>query len=184
MPGGPWWRAYAARPDDDDDGFWWFSSSMGGRFDLPEPDGTCYLANDPEVSAREYLGAFCLDNRVTFEAVKGRKVAMVKFGEVPRLAHLCSPAAISVAGMTREIHTTPDYEKTQAWALYFKTKGFEGVHYLPRHTMDNDHRSYALFGRKSDPHPMPEGERMLIDVVREAGIEVTTPPPSDSLEYV
>lgn len=24
-------------------GPWWFGSSTKGRFDLPEPDGTCYL---------------------------------------------------------------------------------------------------------------------------------------------
>ncbi|MGN6634758.1 MAG: RES domain-containing protein, partial [Oryzihumus sp.] len=38
-------------------GPWWFSHDGGGRFDLPAPRGTCYLATDPAAAVRERLGA-------------------------------------------------------------------------------------------------------------------------------
>lgn len=37
-------------------GPWWFGSSLAGRFDLPEPHGTCYLAADPLAALLEVLG--------------------------------------------------------------------------------------------------------------------------------
>ena len=37
-------------------GPWYFSSSMQGRFDLPEPQGTCYLATNPGAAVREVIG--------------------------------------------------------------------------------------------------------------------------------
>src|SRR5262245_44247773 len=36
-------------------GPWWFGSSLAGRFDLPEPDGTCYLAADEIAALLELL---------------------------------------------------------------------------------------------------------------------------------
>lgn len=35
---------------------WWFGSSLEGRFDLPEPDGTCYVALDPLTALLEVIG--------------------------------------------------------------------------------------------------------------------------------
>jgi hypothetical protein len=41
----------------DGHGPWWFSSSLEGCFDLPAPDGTCYLASDELGAMLERLGA-------------------------------------------------------------------------------------------------------------------------------
>ncbi|MGZ4543307.1 MAG: RES domain-containing protein [Mycobacteriaceae bacterium] len=37
-------------------GAWWFASSGSGRFDLPEPQGTCYLTLDTPTAIREAVG--------------------------------------------------------------------------------------------------------------------------------
>ena len=37
-------------------GPWWFGSDGVGRFDLPAPRGTCYLADSAVVAVRERLG--------------------------------------------------------------------------------------------------------------------------------
>ncbi|MGI8415131.1 MAG: RES domain-containing protein [Nakamurella sp.] len=35
---------------------WWFAHDGEGRFDLPAPYGTCYLASHPAAAVRERLG--------------------------------------------------------------------------------------------------------------------------------
>ena len=57
---GTWFRAHVDRGGRDG-GCWWFSSvptdpDAGGRFDLPGPDGTCYLAGDPLSALLELIG--------------------------------------------------------------------------------------------------------------------------------
>ena len=52
MDGGRvWYRAHAVGL-----GPWWYSHDSSGRFDLPAPAGTCYLASQLEVAVRERLG--------------------------------------------------------------------------------------------------------------------------------
>lgn len=69
-------------------GPWWFGSSMLGRFDLPEPEGSCYLASDEisallEVAGRERLGGVVPAELERFQEETGLEIV-----EIPRREHL------------------------------------------------------------------------------------------------
>lgn len=125
-------------------GPWWFASDGGGRFDLPAPRGTCYLADDPLVALRERLGP------VLGEAgalpVSLLEATLVSRLPAPgaRLADLRSRGAADF-GVTRELEVMVPYDVPQRWAAAFDVAGLEGVRYGPRLT-PGDATSYAVFG--------------------------------------
>jgi hypothetical protein len=141
-------------------GPWWFGSDGGGRFDLPRPRGTCYLASSAVAALRERLGtvlgsrpvvpASLLDDVVvsTLHLVDDRDVADVESEEATRY------------GVTRELETMVPYAVPQAWARAFDDAGLGGVAYGPRFTT-GDAVSYAVFGPAgaadwpADPQPVP-----------------------------
>lgn len=49
-------------------------------------------------------------------------------------------------GVTGEIHTTADYELTQAWADALHRAEFDGIRYLVRHDPAQNLVGIALFG--------------------------------------
>ena len=59
---GVWFRAHSHRPRERDGGCWFYSSvpgtdgTVGGRFDLAHPAGSCYWASSEGAAARERLG--------------------------------------------------------------------------------------------------------------------------------
>ncbi|HSK78696.1 MAG TPA: RES family NAD+ phosphorylase [Thermoanaerobaculia bacterium] len=127
---------------------WWFSSGGLGRFDLrerpgsPPWKGTCYLATTP-------LGCFIEVFREGF---------LVPAAELEErsISHLALPSQVNLAdctssrsrafGITAEVHSTPHYEITQAWAAAFESAGFHGIHYFLRHDPGQRLTGVALFG--------------------------------------
>ncbi|MFS0884990.1 RES family NAD+ phosphorylase [Aeromicrobium sp. 179-A 4D2 NHS] len=182
------WRAYVYRDDnkETDRGLWHFTSDTGGRFNLPKPDGTCYLANDPEIALRERLGLDAVNEYIARDKYEYELAKQVEVSRVPipksKMADMCHRDAVKVKGLTREIHTGP-YEVTQAWAKHFRSEGFDGVIYEPRHTMYSDDRSYALFGKSGAAPELPSPvETLDLDVVlSRAGIEVEPDPSGNDL---
>lgn len=128
---------------------WWFGSSLEGRFDLPEPDGTCYLALDPLSAVLEVIGPEREGGFVSAELLAGRRIYELHVDEDHDLADLASPAAAAF-GVTLEIHALIPYDLPQAWARQLRAAGFEGVWYLLRHHPSGAD-GIALFG--------PHGER-------------------------
>jgi RES domain len=138
---------------------WWFGSDGGGRFDLPQPRGTCYLASLAVAALRERLGivlgsrpvvpASLLDDVVisTLHLPDDRDVADVESEQATRF------------GVTRELETMVPYAVPQAWARAFDGAGIGGVAYGPRFTT-GDAVSYAIFGPAGaadwpvDPEPV------------------------------
>ena len=53
-------------------GPWWFGSSMKGRFDLPEPEGTCYLATDEVTALLEVFGPDLESGAISSDFLKKR----------------------------------------------------------------------------------------------------------------
>jgi hypothetical protein len=123
-----------------DRGPWWFSHDGSGRFDLPPPRGTCYLAESP-------LGAFVEVFReiaLVFQAVvDARRVSTLRVPAAVRLADCTRARAF---GLTAEIHATEEYAATQRWAAAFAAAGFAGVRYLVRHDPSARSVGVALFG--------------------------------------
>ena len=143
---GPWYRAH--HPDY---GAWFFASSEvddeeGGRFDLPVPHGTCYLASGAEVALRERLGVIAVGRPLTAAAIASSAVSVMTVPpQLKRdIADTTHPDA--ARSVTREIATTTDYARTRAWAAHwFGTERRSGVRYEPRFSTGSA-VSLALFG--------------------------------------
>jgi hypothetical protein len=160
-------------------GPWWFSSKMDGRFDLPNPEGTCYLAANPATALRERLGQRLTSRGTITEAQADQmSVSTLRVPHPHRLANTCSSRAASF-GVTREIHTIVRnmYARTQEWALAFRAAGFDGIRYEARHATGAGDQSIALFGAAGDAHwpedPHPQAGR---DAAAIAGIKVVPVP--------
>jgi hypothetical protein len=87
----------------------------------------------------------------------------------PVLLADCSSALCRRFGLTGEIHSTPEYALTQAWAAAFAAARFDGVLYLLRHDPSQRLGSVALFGPAgAPPWPFTPGEPIGLGVIEEA----------------
>lgn len=183
------WRCHRS-----DRGPWWFSSDGAGRFDLPTPHGTCYLADDPLLALVEVISHGTLDGLSVTPAFCAQR----------RIRHLSIPSAAHMAdatdgrargfGVSREIHDIADYTLPQAWATAWRTAGFNGVRYLATNHQPVSYAppwpgpgaqgpgSWALFG-STGHHPRWRRGRaehisptLLTRLETETGILVIGPP--------
>jgi hypothetical protein len=67
----------------------------------------------------------------------------------------CTAEGARVWGITAEIHSSPDYKKTQDWATGFARAGFDGICYLLRHDPAQRLPGIALFGPAGSPSNLP-----------------------------
>ncbi|MEK8070671.1 RES family NAD+ phosphorylase [Rhodococcoides navarretei] len=123
-------------------GTWWYSSSGGGRFDLDEPDGTCYLAEDEVVTLLEIFGGQLVVPRYEVDV---RAASAITLGSDVTLADLTANTGVAF-GVTAEIFSTADYPLTQRWAVALRAAGFDGLRYWARHELERSGRCIALFG--------------------------------------
>lgn len=165
-------------------GPWWFSSSLRGRFDLPPPDGTCYLALDELSAFRERLGER-LSGLGLLSAAAADSVVVSRLrvpGEL-QLADTCHPSAMSF-GLTREIATVTPHALPQRWAAGFHAAGMRGVRYQSRFSTSVKANAVALFGTDG-ASDWPTGEsRGGRAVAEDAGIRVLPRPRSRSLRLM
>lgn len=169
---------------------WWFSSS-GGRFDLAEPRGTCYLATTALAAVRERLGPVLAARRtVPASTLDGVVVSALRCcaADAPssvRLADLRAAAAADF-GVTRELESMTPYDVPLAWAAAFDAAGVDGVRYGPRFS-PGPASALAIFGhagvderRPVDPEPVPAtavpGVPTSVDVPRRRDLAVIAPP--------
>lgn len=119
-----------------------YSYDGSGRFDLPLPQGTCYLGEEPLASFVEVFRDAAV---VTEVLVNAKVLSLIQlWGEV-RLADATDPKGHHF-GVTGEIHSSIDYELTQAWAAALHRAGFHGIRYLVRHDPSQRLTGVALFG--------------------------------------
>jgi hypothetical protein len=158
-------------------GPWWFSTGGHGRFDLPPPRGTCYLADDEMGALLEVLGP----------------IQVVSTGWVRRLRlwHLALPRQCTAAdttvraargfGVTAELASITPYDLPQRWAAAFATAGHQGVRYRVRHDPGGS-RALALFGAAGERRQWPTGRRQEVDddlldrLTKETGVQVAPIP--------
>lgn len=124
---------------------WHFSADPDSRFTpTGRPDiGTCYLAAQP-------VGAL-------LEALRGERRLLVPEDEVRvrRLFTVTLDRDLPLAdvghqhagrwSINAEIHTTTDYDKTQAWATALSNAGFAGLRYFCRSDPSLEQVGWALF---------------------------------------
>jgi hypothetical protein len=158
---------------------------MKGRFDLPEPQGTCYLATDEVTALLEVLGPDLESGAVSSEHLQRRCLRKLRLPREQSLSDLTSREAVRF-GMTAEISTIVPYERPQAWAARLRAGGSPGVVYWARHDPSR-REAVALFGLHGERRSWKKGReqaisaRLIERLHRECGIEVIDVPTSDQL---
>jgi hypothetical protein len=125
---------------------WWFGSSMLGRFDLPAPGGTCYLAGDPIAALLEVVGADRAGGVVAAEFFVERRLCELQVPRDYTMADLTSRRAAGF-GITLEVSTMVPYELPQMWAAKLRAARFEGIVHWLRHDPSRS-VGWALSGRQ------------------------------------
>jgi RES domain len=126
-------------------GPWWFGSTLQGRFDLPAPNGTCYLASDDLGAILETLGPDLLPGGLApMSLLNGRHLHALQVPTARRVAN--SLVQRASRWVTAEISTITPYFLPQAWAAALHGAGFDGIRYGPRHSPSRRTVAFALFG--------------------------------------
>ncbi len=161
---------------------------MDGRFDLPEPHGTCYLAADPVASLLEVLIPERTGGAVSSEFITELRIRELQIPEEVLAADVTSRRA-SGFGITAEIGTLVPYQRPQSWAANLFRAGFRGILYWLRHDPARS-EALALFGPHGERKTWKRGRERAIsgELIRrlrtECGIEVVAPPRSDQLRII
>jgi hypothetical protein len=164
---------------------WWFSSSGAGRFDLPPPDGTCYVATDELGALLEAVGPDRDGGAVTTEFLAARRLWRLRAPAERSLGDLTARRAAGF-GITAEIGTLVPYDLPRAWAARLHGAGWQGLAYWLRHDPARS-EGVALFGAEGASESWPPGaERpllpeLLVRLRDECGIEVVEIPRADAL---
>lgn len=155
-------------------GAWWFSSDGGGRFDLPHPRGTCYLADSALVAVRERLGVVLGGAALVPSSLLAGVVVSRLQLPTPRLCADVQARAATRFGVTRELETMVPYAVPQAWARGFADVGLEGVSYGPRFTTGPG-SSVAVFGAAGSADLPVDAQPVAAQAV--PGVPVAVDPP-------
>lgn len=189
--GSTWFRQHNDRPTDSDRGAWYFASHApgvlgGGRFDLTDPDGTCYLATTKRGAANECIGPEYFDRGwVDADLVTGRVLSTLQLPHEVKAANMTSVRAGKFR-VTNEVHSTGDYATTQAWAQALHDASHGGVHYELRFSTGSP-RGLALFGHAGAPDPRLAGDPQPEDLrayLEGEGIEIVGTPSSAAVSIV
>jgi hypothetical protein len=157
-------------------GPWFYSSDGTGRFDLPPPNGTCYLA-DSSICA--FIEVFKDTKPVARADVEARRVATLRVSGGIHLAD-CTQRAARAFGITATTNASADYTLTHPWAQAFHRSGFGGVRYFLSHDPAQQCIGIALFGATGPAvSPVHADEPIGADMItaaREFGILVLPTP--------
>jgi len=188
---GNWFRAHVDRGPlvGRDHGCWWFSSSerdpaATGRFDLPRPEGTCSLATAAEAAIRERVGTQLRmvgrEETVTATALT-TSIGPVVVSTAPIRPTVAANLAVKPAQrwIDRSLSVgTGIYSISQAWAVAFRTAGFEAIAHEPRFTLGARVRKLAVFGPSGRPSPRrwTSGFRPARQVLEDHGVRIVDRP--------
>ncbi len=161
---------------------------MRGRFDLAEPQGTCYLATDEISAILEVIGPDFERGAISSDFLKARSLRKLRLPEEQDLADLTSREVVRF-GITAEVGTLVPYDLPQAWAAALRSAGLSGLAYWPRHDPARE-IVVALFGPHGERKRWKKGReaaisRELIGRLREeCGIEILDLPRSEELIFL
>ncbi len=134
----PWYFASLPAGCDSDD--------AAGRFDLPLPDGTCYLATSLSGAVLEALQGFG-EGLLPESELRARACARVSVPDAaPDAADLTDRVARGV-GVTQALWAGPERARTQRWAAALHRAGWQALHVGVQHDPTGGLRSVALFDR-------------------------------------
>lgn len=148
---------------------WWFAAGTRSRFDLPDPRGTCYLAESASGAFVETFQDWIAPHvAIPRGEVSARRLSVLA---VPRRLTLadCTASAALAFGVTAEMHAAADRSLTQPWALAFAAAKFDGVRFLVRHDPHQRTHGFAIFGSVGEaPWPIRSTEAIspkLLDTI-------------------
>ena len=168
---------------------WWFASSPtegGGRFDLADPRGTCYVADTIDAAVRERLREKILTRQpISTRLADSFAVSLFAMPRSFRCAHIGLRRA-ALFGVTRELESLPPryYPLSREWAEAFAQADFEGIRYGVRFTPGRPN-AWALFERAGgEVLPKPSVNLVIDgrDACRRSGIVVQDIPRSTALK--
>jgi len=162
---------------------------MGGRFDLSEPDGTCYVAADALAALIEIVGPESSTGLVAADFLRQRRLLRL---HVPRKIALADSTSRQAGGfgVTLELCTVTPYACPQAWASKLHTTGFAGIVYWLRHDTSSA-EGFALFGLHGEAdwpwdedQPQSISPEMIRRLRQDFGIDVEETPRLDQLRII
>lgn len=140
---------------------WWFASvpahqaQAGGRFDLPAPMGTCYLASTAVGSLLEALQMH-LVNLPVEELVGRRRAEVIAPAGAPPAAKLTAQSVAGQYGITAELWAGRDRSLSHRWALALRRDGWWALYAGLAHDPSGRLRTIALFDH-TGVHPPTAG---------------------------
>src|SRR5665647_1671240 len=164
---------------------WAMTTPESGRFDLPAPSGTCYLASTAQAAVRELTHPFYVKNGwVPAPLITGRVVSVLGLRQACIAADVSNADAASFR-VSSELTTMSNYAITQAWARAFHSVGFGAVIAALRFSPGHD-RGLALFGDSGVPDPgwsVATAPIPVVDVAEAMDIPVVDAPDRDEIEF-
>ncbi|MCM3505848.1 RES family NAD+ phosphorylase [Curtobacterium sp. ODYSSEY 48 V2] len=167
-------------------GPWYFASHDHSRFNLADPNGTCYFADEIETAVREFFGQRIRRNELAEEDVAKLKVSRINPPSDATYAHISGKGAATY-GITSELTTMGDYSVTRAWAERLKDV-FDGLRYSSR--FNPGATSWALFGQAGAAPSLgvePDASLNGVDAAHAAGIRIlptATPPRKSAVRLI
>lgn len=160
----------------------WFESNEHSRFNLPLPNGTCYMSKDPSTAIEGMLIGFAGKGRNISEAhVDGFAVTRMMITRSYRLANISTAKAKSFGVRTELSRSVSMHRTTKLWASSFAAAGFLGISYTHRFSAPGTARAnaIALFGHAGDHkyEASPEDARLNArDLAEAAGFTIVPIP--------
>ena len=150
----------------------WFYSSTGGRWDLPEPNGTCYVAENDRGAVLEVVGPDLYDQGFVTEGfLRQRVLSTVTMPKRPVVADLLD-AEVSDFGVTAELSGAINYAQTQHWASAFHASEHDGIVYGLRFRPNTE--GLAVFGPAGadSTAPVHGPPREALDVAEDLDLRI------------
>jgi hypothetical protein len=142
---------------------WWFSSvdaeapETSGRFDLPAPDGACYLAATQIAAVLEALQDFG-EGLLPDAELRSRRTAEVAVPRhAPDAASLASQRARG-SGVTVALWGGADRPLSQAWAVALRRAGWQALFHGVQHDPVGRLRAVTLFDVAGAHPPYDDGD--------------------------
>lgn len=135
---------------------WWFASvgddpEVAGRFDLPSPDGACYLASTALGAVLEAFSDFGRGVLPAAELAARRRAEVTVPAGAPRAARLTAARARGL-GVTQALWAGAPRTLTQRWARVLRRAGWLAVWTGTGHDPTGRSRSTTLFDEAGE-HP-------------------------------
>jgi hypothetical protein len=146
---------------------WWFAFApadpyTGGRYDLPAPAGTCYLAQTVAGAVLEAVQVHLANLPAAELAARGAVRAEVPTG-MPPAADLTDPVGVQL-GLTSAVWAGTDRPLTQRWAAAFRRDGWWALHSGIQHDVTGTLRGVSLFDQAGEHEPTHAGPWPLAEI--------------------